>query len=330
MPRAITMTLCIGGDTHPRLAAEVARVAGCPLVSGCVSAFADGEARVRIQEDVTGADVYIVQPTPAPVGENLVKLALIADAARSGGAARVTAVIPYFGFARQDVGRLGEPLSVQVAARILAAAGIDRAIVLELHSEASHSAFTMPLVHLLADVPILGWITGKHAAELAIVSPDAGGLKRAQRYAAALGVPLAVVAKARPGADQAVALHCLGDVRDRNCVIVDDMASTGRTAANAAQALLAAGARSVDALFVHAVMAPGSLERLQAAGIERIAATDSLPGTASREAVVRIRIAPLLARAITGTAEQPSDGQRAKGVVESKRSSTKADSSDIT
>jgi ribose-phosphate pyrophosphokinase len=302
----MTTTLCIGGDAHPSLAAEVARLAGCPLVSNCVSAFADGETRVRIEEDVAGADVYIVQPTPAPVGENLVKLALIADAARDRGAARVTAVIPYFGFARQDVRRPGEPLSVQVAARILEAAGIDRTIVLELHSEASHGAFSMPLIHLRADEPVLDWIDRNRAADLVIVSPDAGGLKRAQRYAAALGVPLAIVAKARPRADQAVPLYCLGDVQGRSCLIVDDMASTGRTAANAAQALFGAGARAVDALFVHAVMAQGALERLQSAGMQRIAATDSLPAAASREALTRIRVAPLLARGITRMAEQSS------------------------
>ncbi|OGA72261.1 MAG: hypothetical protein A3G81_16040 [Betaproteobacteria bacterium RIFCSPLOWO2_12_FULL_65_14] len=285
----------IAGDAHPGLGREIARQAGVPLVPVSISAFADGETRVRIEADVAGADLYIVQPTCAPANERLVTLALIADAARGADAARITALMPYFGYARQDVRKhSGEPRSARLAARILAAAGVDRAVVLELHSGALESAFDVPLVHLQADELMLAAVRDRH---FAIVSPDAGGLKRAQRYASALGAPLAVVTKTRPAADVAAALRVLGEVRGRACLIVDDIAATGRTIAGAAQALAAAGAREVNALFIHAVMAPGALERICAAGVRGIVTTDSVPAAPDARIQV-VSIAPLFVRAL--------------------------------
>jgi ribose-phosphate pyrophosphokinase len=287
----------IAGDAHPELGREIARQAGIALAATSIASFADGETRVRIEDDVRGADVVIVQPMSAPANERLMALALIADAARAAGAAGVTAVIPYFAYARQDVRKHpGEPRSAQLAARILATAGIERVIALELHSGALESAFPMPLVHLQADELLLPIA---RAGGYAIVSPDAGGLKRAQRYASALGAPLAVVVKSRPGPDVATALQVLGEVRGQACLIVDDMASTGRTIAGAAQALLAAGAREVHAMFVHAVMAPGALERIRAAGVRSIVTTDSVRALAEPGVEV-VSTAPLFARAMRG------------------------------
>lgn len=294
----------IAGDAHPRLAEEIARLIGTAVTPTSVSAFADGETRVRIEGEVQDADLYIVQPTSPPTNERLMTLALIADAARGAGAARITAVLPYFGYARQDVRKNpGEPRSAQLAARILRCAGIDRAVVLDLHSPALESAFEMPLVHLQADELTLPVVRGWGIADLVIVSPDAGGLKRAQRYASALGAGLAVVAKARPDADAAVALQILGDVRDRVCLIVDDMASTGRTLVAAAQSLAHAGAKEIHALFVHAVMAPGALERISAGPVRRIITTDSVPGAPDTRVQV-VPIAPLLARTVRRLASQ--------------------------
>jgi ribose-phosphate pyrophosphokinase len=288
----------VAGDAHPALGARIARLIDATPLPVAVSAFADGETRVRIEADVQDADLYVVQPTSTPTNEHLMTLALIADAARAAGAARVTAVVPYFGYARQDVRKTcGEPRSAQLAARILRAAGIDRMVVVELHSPALESAFDLPLVHLQADEPMLAAIREWELRDLAVVSPDAGGLKRAQRYALALGAPLAVVAKDRPRADIAVPLQVLGDVRDRTCVIVDDMASTGGTVAGAAEALLHAGARAVHALFIHAVMAPGALERMGAASVQRIVTTDSVSGAPDPRVQV-VSIAPLVADAL--------------------------------
>jgi ribose-phosphate pyrophosphokinase len=292
----------IAGDAHPALAQSIAREAKLALVPASIASFADGETRVRLEGEVRGRDLYIVQPTSAPTNERLMTLALLADAARCEGAARVTALIPYFGYARQDVRQPGEARSAQVAARILAAAGIERLVVLELHSGALESAFAMPVIHLQADELVLPRLRGRG---FTIVSPDAGGLKRAQRYAAALGAPLAVVAKTRTAVDVAVPLQVLGDVRGACCMVVDDMASTGRTIAGAAQALAAADAAEVHALFIHAVMAPGALERMREAGVRSIAATDSV-GPVAAPGVEVVPAAPLFVRAL---ADSPPTGQ---------------------
>jgi len=288
----------IAGDAHPQLADEIARLAGAVPIRASVSAFADGETRVRIDADVQDADTYIVQPTCTPTNERLMTLALIADAARGAGASRITAVLPYFGYARQDVRKQpGEPRSAQLAARLLRAAGIDRAVVVELHSPALESAFDMPLFHLLADEIMLPVVRDWGIPDLTIVSPDAGGLKRAQRYAAMLGAPVAVVAKTRPAPDVAAALCVLGEVRGRSCLIVDDMASTGRTLVGAAQALMQAGAKETHALFIHAVMAPGALDRIRASPVRRIVTTDSVPAAAGAQLQV-VSVAPLLAATV--------------------------------
>jgi ribose-phosphate pyrophosphokinase len=295
------------GDAHPQLAQDLARLCGATVVPTWISAFADGETRVRIETDVADADLYIVQPTSTPTNERLMTLALIADAARGAGAARITAVVPYFGYARQDVRKgAGEPRSARVAARLLAGAGVDRIVVLELHSPALESAFDLPVVQLEADELMLPVVRGWGVADLAVVSPDAGGLKRAQRYASALAAPLAVVAKTRPLADVAVALQVLGDVRGRACLIVDDMASTGGTIAGAAEALLEAGAKEVHALFIHAVMAPGALERIFAASVRRVVTTDSVHA-APHPRVQIIPIAPWLARTLARLAGRPME-----------------------
>jgi ribose-phosphate pyrophosphokinase len=283
----------LAGDAHPQLARDIAHQAHLPMVEVSIASFADGETRVRIEGEVQGKDLYLVQPTSAPTNERLVTLALLADAARAEGAAHVTALIPYFGYARQDVRKPGEPRSAQLAARLLAAAGIDRVIALELHSPALESAFPMPVTHLRADEVFLSKISGN----VVIASPDAGGLKRAQRYALALGAPLAVVTKERTGDDVATPLQVLGEVRGKDCMIVDDMASTGRTIAGAARALAAAGAREVHAAFVHAVMAPGALERMRAAGVRSILTTDSV-GPVSAPGVEVVSTAPLFVRAL--------------------------------
>jgi len=291
----MTPAALIAGDAHPQLAHDIAREAGLPLLPVQIGAFADGETRVRIEADVRGTHLGIVQPTPAPVGERLMTFALLADAARAAGAASVTALMPYFGFARQDVrGASGEPRSAQLAARLLAAAGIERVVVLELHSSALESAFPIPVTQLRADDAVLPLL---HGCGYTVVSPDAGGMKRAQRYAMALGAPLAAVAKRRTGVDVAVPLQVLGEARGAACLLVDDMMSTGRTLAGAAQALAAAGASEVHAFFVHAVMAPGALERVRAAGVRRIVTTDSVRPVAEPGVEV-VTVASLFAAAL--------------------------------
>jgi ribose-phosphate pyrophosphokinase len=277
MPLTNVRAVMLAGDAHPDFARELARLSGMPVVPTSITSFEDGETHVVIEGPVRNAAVCIVQPTSAPVSGNLMTLVLLADAARAEGAVSITAVMPYFGYARQDVhARPGEPRSAPLAARLLDAAGVTRAVVLELHSPALESAFPMPVVQLYADELLVPVIRDWRFTDLTIVSPDAGGLKRAQRIAQGLAAPLAAVAKTRPRPDLAAASDVLGDVRGRACVIVDDMASTGRTMAEAARVLYDAGARQVHAAIVHAVMAQGAIERMVAAGVGRVAVTDSV------------------------------------------------------
>jgi ribose-phosphate pyrophosphokinase len=225
-------------------------------------------------------------------------LALLADAAKAAGAARVVAVVPYFGYARQDRrDHPGEPRSAQVAGRLLGAVGVDHLVTLDLHSLALESALPMPATLLGADDAFLPRVADWRLRDPVVVSPDAGGLKRAQRYATALSAPLAVVAKERPRPDEVSPLQVLGDVKGRACLVVDDMASTGRTLVGAAEALRRAGARDVHAAFTHAVMAPGAADRIRAAGFGKLLTTDSVPGPLVPGVEV-VPIAPLLGRAV--------------------------------
>jgi ribose-phosphate pyrophosphokinase len=288
----------IAGNAHPALATNLAAELGLTVDAAEVGAFADGETRVHVRADVRDAAVFVVQPTCPPVNEHLMVLALLVDAARAAGAARVAAVVPYFGYARQDLrGQVGDPRSAQVAARLLGAVGLDHLITLDLHTPALESAFPMPATLVQAEEVFLPRVREWALSDLVVVTPDAGGLKRAQRYAAALGAPLAVVAKDRPRPDQATPLQVLGDVRDRVCLVVDDMASTGRTMAGTAEALRRCGAREVRAVFTHAVMAPGAAERVAAAGFSRVLTTDSVP-MAEQPWLEVVPIVPLLARAV--------------------------------
>jgi ribose-phosphate pyrophosphokinase len=300
-----TSSLLIG-DANPELGNEVALLCGMRVAAAEIAAFADGETRICISDDVDGSDLYVIQSTSPPTNEHLMHLALLADAASLAGAARITAVVPYFGYARQDVRHgVAEPLAARLAGRILVAAGVDRLVSLELHSAALESAFDVPLIALKADELLLPAIRSWQLADLTVVAPDAGAVKRAQRYASALDVPLALVAKSRPRPDVATPVHVLGDVAGRNCLLVDDMASTGGTLAGAAQALGEAGAGDIHALFIHRVMAAGALDRIRAAGIKRVLTTDSVRGNATAVANVEVvSIAPLLARSIGTLAKE--------------------------
>jgi ribose-phosphate pyrophosphokinase len=288
----------ISGNAHPVLAQQLAKELSVPLDPVEIAAFADGETRVHIAADLQDASVFIVQPTCTPVNDHLLVLAFLIDAARAAGAGHITAVVPYFGYARQEQrSRPGNARSAQVAARLLGSVGLDHLVTLDLHAPALESAFPMPVTHLRAEEVLLPPIKSWEIQDLAVVAPDAGGMKRAQRFALALNAPLAVIAKDRPRPDVAAPLQVLGDVRNRVCLIIDDMASTGRTLAGAADSLCKAGAREVMAAFTHAVMAPGALERLRQAQFTRILTTDSIPMPADSR-LESVPIAPLLARAV--------------------------------
>jgi ribose-phosphate pyrophosphokinase len=293
-----TPVTLISGNAHPALAEHLARELGMPLVTAEVGAFADGEIRVHVAHDVRETAVFIVQPTCPPVNDHLMALALLVDAVRAAGAARVIGIVPYFGYARQEQRSwCGDARSAQVVCRLLSCVGLDHLVTLDLHAPALESAMPMAATLLHAEEVFLPQLKSWDIRQLTVVAPDAGGMKRAQRFALALGVPLAVIAKDRPRADVAVPLQVLGEVKDRGCVIVDDMASTGRTLSGAADALRRAGAKEVHAVFTHAVMAPGAVDRLIAAQFGKVLTTDSIPFSADPWMEI-LPIAPLLARAV--------------------------------
>ncbi len=297
----------ISGSSHQALAKDLAGELGVKLETVEIGAFADGEVRVHLAVDVTGADVVIVQPTCPPVNETLMALALMADAARAAGAARVFAIVPYFGYARQEQrGRVGEARSAQVAARLLGAVGVDHVVTLDIHAPALESAFPMPATLLHSDELFLPLVKSWAIEDLIVVSPDAGGLKRAQRYALALSAPLSAIAKHRPSTDEPVVLQVLGDVRDRTCLIIDDMASTGRTLAGAAQALKQRGARQVHAIFTHAVMAPAASDTLLASPLTRLATSDSI-AISQQSRLEVVRTAPLFAATVRRIIQRCND-----------------------
>lgn len=288
----------LAGNSHPALADLLARELNMSLITPEAAEFADGETRIHIADDVRGAQVFIVQPTCTPVNDNLMKLALLADAAHAAGAIQVTAIVPYFGYARQDQrSRCGDPRSAQVAGRLFAAVGVNHLVTLDLHSPALESAMPMPVTMLHADDVFVARIKNWGIPNLLIVSPDAGGMKRAQRYAEALETSVAVIAKQRREPDVAKALQVLGKVQDRPCLIVDDMASTGRTLAAAADALRQAGVSDIYGIFTHAVLAPGAEDRLIAARFKKLLTSDSIP-VRSKLSVEVVPIAPLIAEAV--------------------------------
>jgi ribose-phosphate pyrophosphokinase len=280
----------ISGNSHQFLGAQIATALSVPFEATTIGSFADGETHVHLEGDIRDSAVFLVQPTGPPVNDNLMVLALLADACRAGAARHVVAVVPYFGYARQDQrGSPGDPRSAQVAAKLLACVGVDHLITIDLHSPALESAFAMPVTNIPA-VVVFGTFLQASPQYGIVVSPDAGGIKRAQQFAAALQARLAVVTKHRVAADRPVVESVLGDVNGQACLIVDDMASTGRTMTGAAEALIKAGARSVDAVFTHAVMARGAMERLLESPIKRFMVSDTLPGLAVNE---RLKIQPV-------------------------------------
>jgi ribose-phosphate pyrophosphokinase len=289
-----------------------------PLLRAEIGAFADGETKVYVAADVRDMSVFIVQPTCSPVNDHLMVLALMTDAARAAGANKITAIVPYFGYARQEQrSRNGDARSAQVAGRLLGIVGVDHLVTLDLHSLALESALPMPATLLNAEDVFLPHVKNWGLGDLVVVSPDAGGMKRAQRYAAALEVPLVVIAKQRPRPDMASALQVLGEVSGRTCLIVDDMASTGRTLSGAADALRSAGARDVHGIFTHAVMAPGAEERLSNAKFGKLMTTDSIPVSAKPWLEVA-PIAPLLAKTVrylTGDGNRDRRNARAATAV---------------
>ena len=300
------------GNANLPLAKAIAAYLEMPLTDCTVKRFADKEIYVEIHENVRGEDVFVVQPTAAPANDNLMELLICIDALRRASARRITAVVPYFGYARQDR-KSGSrtPISAKLVANLITVAGADRVLSVDLHAGQIQGFFDIPTDNLYAAPVIAADIESRLAKQdLVVVSPDVGGVVRARALAKRLGnAPLAIVDKRRERAGESEVMNIIGDVRGKMCVLVDDIVDSGGTLCNAAAALLQAGATGATAYVTHGVLSGGAVARVDGSALTELVITDSIAAVASVKAAKKIRritIAPLLAEAMRRTSEESS------------------------
>ena len=266
------------GSAHRELAQRICAYVGMPLGDATVSSFPDGETYVKINENIRGRDVFIVQPTCPPSNQNLMELLIMVDAARRASALRITAVIPFFGYARQDrKDQPRVPITAKLVANLLVAAGVSRVLTMDLHAQQVAGFFDIPVDHLFAAPVLIRHLLEKKLQNAVVVAPDVGGVKMADAYSQALGAPLAIVAKRRKSATEIESLNVIGDVEGRPVVIVDDLTETAGTLVNAAKMLKERGATDIIAGVSHAVLSDLGLERLKNSAIKELITTNSVP-----------------------------------------------------
>jgi ribose-phosphate pyrophosphokinase len=290
------------GNANRPLAEEIAQYLRVPLCDAEVSRFSDGEVYVQINENVRGADVFVIQPTCPPVNDTLMELLIMIDALKRASAHRITAVLPYYGYARQDRKvQPRVPITAKLVADLLEAAGINRVLALDLHAGQIQGFFKVPVDHLFAGpVVMIDYLRKKELHDPVIVAPDAGGVERARAIAKRFNAGLAIIDKRREGPSQAAAMHLIGEVKGRDAVVIDDMVDTAGTLIQAVSALAREGARRILACGVHAVLSGPALERIAASPLEEVVVTNSIPVSAAKRAarVTVLSVAPLLGEAI--------------------------------
>jgi ribose-phosphate pyrophosphokinase len=298
------------GSAHPALAREIAEQLDIPLGTARLHRFPDTEVSFQIDENIRGTDVFIVQPTSAPVDEHLIELCVMIDAFRRSSASRITAVIPYYGYARQDrKDKPRVPISAKLVANLLSAAGTNRVLTMDLHKAQIQGFFDIPVDHLFAAPVIIDYLVRQNFGPITIVSPDVGGAERARAYAKRLDADLAIIDKRRSEDGAAEVMNVVGEVDGRVCVIADDIIDTAGTIQKAAQALKENGATRVLASAVHGVLSGPALNRIEAAPLDRLVITNSIPLSGARAScakIVVLSVARLLAQAIKSIHEETS------------------------
>lgn len=299
----------ICGTANRELAELIAQEVGIPLTDPRIRRFSDGEVDVKIQDSMRGHDVFVIQPTCPPVNENLMELFILLDALRRASAGRVTAVMPYYGYARKErKSQPREPISAKLIANFLTLAGADRLLLLDLHTEAIEGFFDVPTDHLTAHRILASYLLQQELGRCAVVSPDAGGAKRAESMAMLLGAPLVFAYKRRPEEEVSEILEMAGDVEGRVCVVVDDIISTGGTLVEVARALKDHGATRVIAAVTHPVLSKDAMDRLSGAHIDEVVVTNTIPVAPDKRGpkLTVLDVAPLLAEAIVRVHENRS------------------------
>lgn len=289
------------GSSHPALAADIMQTLEAPLGRAIVDRWKNGETRVKLEENVRGSDVFIIQSICQPVDHHLVELLLMIDAARRASAARITAVIPYFAYAKQEKKTSGrEPISAKLVSNLIVTSGADRVLTVDLHAPAIEGFFDIPVDHLRA-IPLLAHHVRRDSQEgVVAVSPDAGGVARAEEFRVRVGGSLAIISKRHPGPDESEPVEMVGEVEGKKAIIIDDMISTAGTLVQAAELLQERGAAEICAAAVHGIFADGSLERIAQSPISKLLVTDTIPLPAAQpsQKLEVITVAPLLAEAI--------------------------------
>ncbi len=298
------------GSAHPALTKEIADFLGVPVGNARLQRFPDTEVSFQIGDNIRGTDVFVVQPTCRPVDESLVELCVMIDAFRRSSASRITAVLPYYGYARQDrKDKPRVPISAKLVANLLSAAGTNRVLTMDLHKAQIQGFFDLPVDHLFAAPVIIEYLARQRFPDLTMVAPDAGGAERARAYAKRLGAELAVVDKRRSDDGTAEVMNVIGDVEGRTCIIQDDIIDTAGTIQKAAQALVDNGAVRVLAAAVHGVLSGPAFERVESAPIEKLIVTNTIPlagAWAQSKKVVVLSVARLLGQAIRSIHEETS------------------------
>jgi ribose-phosphate pyrophosphokinase len=290
------------GNAHPELALSLCQYLGQPLGSAKVERFADGEVYVEINQNVRGVNCFVVQPTCTPVNDNLMELLVMTDALKRSSANPIVAVIPYFGYARQDrKTRPRTPISARLAADLLTAAGVHRVLAMDLHAGQIQGFFNIPVDHIYAMPVMMDYLKTRFGSETVIVSPDAGGVERARAFSKRLDASLAIIDKRRPAPNVAELVNIIGDVKGRDAIVIDDMVDTAGTLCAAAKGLTEKGARAVYACISHGLLSGPAVERIHASTIKELIITDSIPPRPEVKASPKVRVlsvAPLLGEAV--------------------------------
>ena len=299
------------GNANPRLAEDVARHLNVHIGRATVGRFSDGEVMVEILENVRGKDVFVLQSTCTPTNDNLLEIMLMVDALRRSSAGRITAAIPYFGYARQDrrVRSARVPITARVVADMLTSAGVNRVLTMDLHSDQIQGFFDIPVDNIYSTPILMGDIWKQNYENLVVVSPDVGGVVRARAVAKRLDCDLAIIDKRRPKPNVAKVMHIIGDVEGRSCIIMDDMVDTANTLCEAAQALKTHGALRVVAYITHPVLSGKAVERIENSQLDELVVTNTIPLNEDARACRRIRVlsvAELLAETIRRISNEDS------------------------
>lgn len=301
------------GNANPKLAADICKAIGIKLGENEIKGFADGEVSCSLYETVRGSDVFLVQSTCKPVNDNLMELLIMIDACRRASAGRITAVVPYFGYARQDrKAKSRDPISAKLVANMITAAGADRVLTMDLHAAQIQGFFDIPVDNLLGNPIFVDYYAkkfGEKAQDMVVVSPDVGSVARSRAFAQKLHMNLAIVDKRRPKANQSEVMHVIGDVSGKECILFDDMVDTAGSLCGAAKAIAEiGGATKIYACASHGVLSGPAIDRLEASNIEELALLDTIPAhpEAARARIKYLTVAPMFAEAIERTYQEIS------------------------